>query len=126
MGSDDDSVISETTGPGSLSRQNSIGDVKKISPETGIQRSNSTDSKRTPSVSRTPSTSRPGSRAGSRQNSATDLKSKFGSTSDIGSEIGDLENQDPNFRKPRAVRREIKKPEIRSTSSSRKRVNSTS
>ena len=41
--SDDDSVISETTGQGSLSRQNSIGDVKKISPETGIQRSNSTD-----------------------------------------------------------------------------------
>jgi len=112
--SDDDSVISETTGAGSLSRQNSIGDVKKISPETGIQRSNSTDSKRTPSVSRTPSTSRPGSRAGSRQNSSTELKSKFGSTSDIGSEIGDLENQDPNFRKPKAVaKRELKKPEIR-------------
>jgi len=106
--SDDDSVISETTGAGSLSRQNSIGDVKKISPETGIQRSNSTDSKRTPS------TSRPGSRAGSRQNSSTELKSKFGSTSDIGSEIGDLENQDPNFRKPKAVaKRELKKPEIR-------------
>ena len=47
--------------------------------------------RRTPSVSRTPSSSRPGSRASSRQGRAV-------STSDFGSEIGDSENQDPNFR----------------------------
>jgi len=122
---DEDSMISSSSG--SMSRNNSSTDVRKITPD--ISRSNSTE-KRTPSVtrdtrsgctssSRTPSTSRdqvsrPGSRAGSRQNSSSELKSKFGSTSDIGSEIGDAENQDPNFRKPKAVTRELKKPEIKS------------
>merc|ERR1712029_52298 len=121
---DEDSMISSSSG--SMSRNNSSSDVRKITPD--ISRSNSTE-KRTPSVtrdtrtgstssSRTPSTSRdqvsrPGSRAGSRQNSSSELKSKFGSTSDIGSEIGDAENQDPNFRKPKAVTRELKKPEIK-------------
>ena len=60
-------------------------------------------SRRTPSVSRTPSRTRPGSRASSisrqNQNSSSDLKiNRAASTSDIGSEIGDSENQDPNFR----------------------------
>ena len=55
---------------------------------------------RTPSVFRTPSSSRSGSRASSRQNSSTELKhqGRSVSTSDFGSEIGDSENQDPNFR----------------------------
>ena len=48
-------------------------------------------------MSRTPSTSRPGSRAGSRENSSTEMR-RTKSTSDYGSEIGDAENQDPNFR----------------------------
>jgi len=122
---DDDSMISASSGSGSMSRHNSSSDVRKVTPD--LSRSNSTENKRTPSVtrdtrgsssSRTPSTSRdqvsrPGSRAGSRQNSSSELKSKFGSTSDIGSEIGDAENQDPNFRKPKAVTRELKKPEIK-------------
>jgi len=44
------------------------------------------------------------------------LKSRFGSTSDIGSEVGDVENQDPNFRKPpqrNKSQRGLKKPEVR-------------
>ena len=42
--SDTDSVISASTGAGPLSRQNSSGDiVKRVTPETGLQRSNSTD-----------------------------------------------------------------------------------
>merc|ERR1719419_846351 len=122
---DDDSMISASSGSGSMSRHNSSSDVRKVTPD--LSRSNSTENRRPPSVtrdtrgsssSRTPSTSRdqvsrPGSRAGSRQNSSSELKSKFGSTSDIGSEIGDAENQDPNFRKPKAVTRELKKPEIK-------------
>merc|ERR1719425_140404 len=90
-------MISGSTNTGSLSRNNSSGDVRKVSPGV-LSRQNSNDPRKTPS------TSRPGSqassRAGSRQNSSNDLKSKSGSTSDIGSEVGDVENQDPNFRKP--------------------------
>ena len=52
-------------------------------------------------MSRTPNTSRPGSRAGSRvssrENSSNEIK-RIRSTSDYGSEVGDAENQDPNFR----------------------------
>jgi len=118
---DGDSVFA-SSGP-VLSRQNSLGESRKSTPETGISRANSTEAKRTPSVSRTPSTSRPGSRAGSRENSSTEMR-RTKSTSDYGSEIGDAENQDPNFRKPKAVKREIKKPEIRATSRGRKPMTS--
>jgi len=110
---DGDSMISGSTNTGSLSRNNSSGDVRKVSPEV-LSRQNSNDPRKTPS------TSRPGSqansRAGSRQNSSNDLKSKSGSTSDIGSEVGDVENQDPNFRKPpqrNKSQRGLKRPEVR-------------
>jgi len=114
---DGDSLISGSTNctnTGSLSRNNSSGDVRKVSPEV-LFRQNSNESRKTPSTSRPGSQS--SSRAGSRQNSSCDLKSKFGSTSDIGSEIGDQENQDPNFRKPpqrTKSKREMKRPELRS------------
>merc|ERR1712203_1148242 len=105
---DGESVVS---GP-VLSRQNSL-ESRKSTPETGMTRANSAEARRTPSVSRTPNTSRPGSRAGSRvssrENSSNELK-RIRSTSDYGSEAGDAENQDPNFRKPKAVKRELKKP----------------
>jgi len=110
---DGDSLISGSTDAGTLSRHNSSGDVRKVSPEV-LSRQNSNDTRKTPS------TSRPGSqansRAGSRQNSSNDLKSKFGSTSDIGSEVGDVENRDPNFRKPpqrNKSQRGLKRPEVR-------------
>merc|ERR1719427_587588 len=113
---DGDSMISGSTNIGSLSRNNSSGDVRKISPGV-LSRQNSNDPRKTPS------TSRPGSqassRASSRQNSSNDLKSKFGSTSDIGSEVGDVENQDPNFRKPpqrNKSQRGLKRPEVRTRS----------
>jgi len=116
---DGDSVASASTGP-VLSRQNSLGES---TPETGLSRANSTEAKRTPSVSRTPSNSRPGSRAASRENSSNEMR-RTKSTSEYGSEIGDAENQDPNFRKPKAVKREIKKPEIRASSRGRKPMTS--
>jgi len=110
---DGDSLISGSTNTGSLSRNNSTGDVRKVSPEVQLRQTVN-------DARKTPSTSRPGSqassRAGSRQNSSNDLKSRFGSTSDIGSELGDVENQDPNFRKPpqrNKSQRGLKKPEIR-------------
>merc|ERR1719242_2232686 len=109
----DDSGLSQSSG--ALSRQSSSTEIRKISPNpVGNQRHRSTDTRRTPSVSRTPSSSRAGSRASSRsrQHTNVDLK-KSVSTSDIGSEIGDQENEDPNFRKPRALKRELKKPEVR-------------
>jgi len=113
---DGDSLISGSTNTGSLSRNNSTGDVRKVSPEV-LFRQNSND------VRKTPSTSRPGSqassRSNSRQNSSNDLKSKYGSSSDIGSELGDLENQDPNFRKPahrNKSQRGLKRPEVRTRS----------
>jgi len=107
----DDSGVSQSTG--NLSRQSSSNEIRKISPDpAGNQRQRSTDARRTPSVSRTPSSSRAGSRPSSRSRSG--LRQKSVSTSDIGSEIGDQENDDPNFRKPRALKRELKKPEIRS------------
>merc|ERR1719186_1077774 len=112
---DGDSLISGSINTGSISRNNSTGDVRKVSPEV-LFRQNSNESRKTPSTSRPGSQS--SSRASSRQNSSCDLKSKFGSTSDIGSEIGDLENQDPNFRKPSTLKRnkskrELKRPELR-------------
>jgi len=73
---DDDSLFSRSS---SSSRRNSTGDFQG---ENG--RSSAGGSKNS-------------SRATSRQNSATNLK--FGSTSDIGSEV-DSENRDPQFRKP--------------------------
>jgi len=110
---DGDSLISGSTNTSSLSRNNSTGDVRKVSPEV-LFRQNSNESRKTPNTSRPGSQA--GSRAGSRQNSSNDLKSKFGSTSDIGSEIGDMENQDPNFRKPlqrNKSQRGLKRPEVR-------------
>merc|ERR1712059_186375 len=94
---DGDSLISGST---VLSRQNSVGDMedKRSSAEQDGKRSGGG--------------SQSSSRAGSRQNS----------TSDIGSEIGDQENRDPNFRKPATTkgkgqasktRTGIKKPEAR-------------
>jgi len=107
----DDSGVAQSTG--TLSRQSSSNEIRKISPDpAGNQRHHSTDARRTPSVSRTPSSSRASSRANSRSRSG--LRQKSVSTSDIGSEIGDQENDDPNFRKPRALKRELKKPEIHS------------
>eukprot|EP00092_Neocalanus_flemingeri_P020555 GFUD01022268.1.p1 GENE.GFUD01022268.1~~GFUD01022268.1.p1 ORF type:complete len:1112 (-),score=327.91 GFUD01022268.1:215-3550(-) len=110
---DGDSMISGSTNTGSLSRNNSTGDVRKVSPEV-LFRQNSNESRKTPSTSRPGSQN--GSRANSRQNSGCDLKSKFGSTSDLGSEMGEQENQDPNFRKPpqrTKSKRELKRPDMR-------------
>merc|ERR1712098_577642 len=97
--------ISGSTNTGLLSRNNSTGDVRKVSPEVQFRQTGN-------DARKTPSTSRPGSR----QNSSNDLKSRFGSTSDIGSEVGDVENQDPNFGKPpqrNKSQRGLKKPEVR-------------
>jgi len=96
---DGDSLISVSTQ--SLSRQNSTGDFPEDRPNS---RSGSQNS----------------SRANSRQNSSSDLtKKSFGSTSDIGSELGDQENQDPNFRRPVVSKGKnktagLKKPEAKS------------
>jgi len=92
----DDSLYSGSTSQGPLSRNNSRNDVRKASPEV-FSRQSSNESRKTPSVSR--SGSQASSRSGSRQNSSSDLKVKFGSTSDIGSEV-ENENRDPSFRKP--------------------------
>merc|ERR1719336_3670566 len=82
----DDSGLSQSSGV--LSRQSSSNEMRKISPDPALgQRNRSTDARRTPSVPRTPSSSRAGSRATSRSRP----------TSDLGSEIGDRENEDPNF-----------------------------
>merc|ERR1712025_635332 len=53
---DGDSLISGSTNVGTLSRHNSSGDVRKVSPEV-LSRQNSNDTRKTPS------TSRPGSQA---------------------------------------------------------------
>merc|ERR1712142_270857 len=88
--------VSGSTLQGPLSRSNSRNDVRKASPEV-YSRQSSNESGKTPSASRPGSQA--SSRAGSRQNSSSDLKVKFGSTSDIGSEV-ENENRDPSFRKP--------------------------
>jgi len=107
----DDSLISGSTLQGPLSRSNSRNDVRKASPEV-YSRQSSNESGKTPSASR--SGSQASSRAGSRHNSSSDLKVKFGSTSDIGSEL-EIENQDPSFRKPlqRTKSQRGKRPEPR-------------
>merc|ERR1712088_677176 len=115
----EDSALSSNA----LSRESSDGDIKikRASPQDAISRQRSTEGKKQRSESQT------SSRSSSRQNSSHDLKAavaRASVTSDIGSEIADQENQDPNFRKPAAAQQSkrptgLRKPEVRAKSKTR-------
>merc|ERR1719266_836809 len=92
----EDSALSSNA----LSRESSDGDIKikRASPQDGISRQSSTEG------SKSRAESQSSSRSSSRQNSSHDMRvARSSVTSDIGSEINDQENQDPNFRKPAAT-----------------------
>merc|ERR1719410_1159015 len=112
----EDSALSSNA----LSRESSDGDIKikRASPQDGVSRQNSTEG------SKSKAESQSSSRSSSRQNSSHDMRlARSSVTSDIGSEINDQENQDPNFRKPAAGQSKrptgLRKPEVRVRSKTR-------
>jgi len=115
----EDSVVSSDA----LSRESSDGEIKvrRPSPQDAISRQGSAEGVKQRSESQS------SSRSSSRQNSSNDLKTSVARasvTSDIGSEIYDQENQDPNFRKPAAAQQSkrptgLRKPEVRVKSKTR-------
>jgi len=112
----EDSALSSNA----LSRESSDGDIKikRASPQDGVSRQSSTEG------SKSKAESQSSSRSSSRQNSSHDMRvARSSVTSDIGSEINDQENQDPNFRKPAAGQSKrptgLRKPEVRVRSKTR-------
>jgi len=113
----EDSALSSNA----LSRESSDGDIKikRASPQDGVARHSSTEG------SKSRAESQSSSRSSSRQNSSHDMRvARSSVTSDIGSEINDQENQDPNFRKPAATSQSkrptgLRKPEVRVRSKTR-------